>query len=125
MCEWRGGFASAALAIVNAFFDANDYDSDESCQEFAASALESFEFLYRDVSTLKDGEVSVPILSIRMSIAQSFFRSNARVSLAGHLLFKRLQPTSLQLKVPYVYQALEPLADPLSHSPFLRLQWVI
>ena len=125
MCEWHGGFASAALAIVNAFFDANNYDSDESRQVFAASALESSEFLYRDVSTLKDGEVSVLILSISMSIAQSFFRSNARVFLAGHLLFKRSRPTSLQLKVPYMYQALETLADPLSHSPFLRLQWVI
>lgn len=54
--EWRGGFASAALSIVNAYFDDNDFDSDESRREFATSALESWAFLYRDIS-IKDGEV--------------------------------------------------------------------
>ena len=62
VCEWRGGFASAALSVVNAFFDDNKYESDDSCQEFARSALESWEFLYRDVFTTKDGEVSVLLL---------------------------------------------------------------
>lgn len=59
MCEWRGGFASAALSIINAFFDDNDYDSDDCRQQFAQSALESWAFLYRDISTAKDGEVSI------------------------------------------------------------------
>ena len=58
----RGGFASAALSVVNAFFDDNEYESDDSHQEFARSALESWEFLYCDVFTTKDGEVSVLLL---------------------------------------------------------------
>ena len=61
VCEWRSGFASAALSIVNAFFDHNEYDSDNCRQEFAASALKSWAFLYREVA-IKDGEVSIPFL---------------------------------------------------------------
>ena len=62
VCEWRSGFASAALSIINAFFDDNDYESDNSREEFAKSALDSWTFLYRDVTISKDGEVSVPFL---------------------------------------------------------------
>jgi hypothetical protein len=59
VCEWRSGFASAALSIVNAYFDDNDdYESNDSRQEFAESALESYTFLYREISTDKNGEVS-------------------------------------------------------------------
>ena len=47
VCEWRSGFASAALSIINAFFDDNDYESDNSREEFAKSALDSWTFLYR------------------------------------------------------------------------------
>jgi len=62
VCEWHGRFASAALSIINAYFDDNDYNTDDSRQDFAASSLESWEFLYRDVSTTMDGEVTVSFL---------------------------------------------------------------
>jgi hypothetical protein len=57
VCEWHGGFSSAALSIVNAFFDDNNYDSDHSHQEFANDALEVWSFLYCDLLTDEDGTV--------------------------------------------------------------------
>ena len=47
------------LLLINAFFDDNEYDSDECRQEFTKSALVSWAFLYHDVSTAKDGEVRI------------------------------------------------------------------
>jgi hypothetical protein len=57
VCEWRSGFASAALTIVQAFYDDNDFETDESHQAFARDALENYSFLYRKVSMHKN-EVS-------------------------------------------------------------------
>jgi len=48
--------------MINAFFDDNDYDADDCRQEFAKSALESYSFLYRDVSITNNGEVAIPFL---------------------------------------------------------------
>ena len=47
---------------MNAFFDDNDYESDECRQEFARSALECWAFLYRDLIATKDGEVSISFM---------------------------------------------------------------
>ena len=54
--EWRAGLASAAIAILSTFFVDNGFDS-EACQDFAASALENWSFVYAE-SFLKNGEVS-------------------------------------------------------------------
>ena len=106
VCEWRSGFASAALSIVNAFFNDNEYNSDNDHQNFAKATLESYAFHYHDVSTAKDGEVRIP--SSKGNSSYLFiFRQNARVFLAGHSSFKPLQPTSLQSRAPYMYQILE------------------
>src|ERR1700722_7180611 len=49
LSEWRGSFGSAAIAIVNAFFDDNDNyrDSNDMRQEFATHMLEKLRFVYR------------------------------------------------------------------------------
>ena len=48
MYEWRSGFASAALAIVNAFFDScEDLGSDKVRSEFAEYQLRNGSFLYK------------------------------------------------------------------------------
>ena len=48
-CEWRNGFASMALAMLQAFFNDNDIQTDTTCQDFARDGLENWTFLYRDV----------------------------------------------------------------------------
>jgi hypothetical protein len=58
-CEWRSGFASTALAILQVYFDDNDYDTDEACQDFANFALDNWSFLYCDV-TMQGDDVSSP-----------------------------------------------------------------
>lgn len=55
--EWRSGFGSTALAILQAFFTDNKIDSDAACREAVESALDNWTFIYREVSE-KDGEVS-------------------------------------------------------------------
>jgi hypothetical protein len=49
MCEWRSGFASAALTILHALFEDNDLNTDEERQTFAEDALKGYSFIYRDV----------------------------------------------------------------------------
>ena len=51
--------AADSLLLPYLFFNDNEYNSDECCQEFAKSALVSWAFLYHDVSTAKDGEVRI------------------------------------------------------------------
>ncbi|KIM89612.1 hypothetical protein PILCRDRAFT_84589 [Piloderma croceum F 1598] len=48
LSKWRSSFGSAAIAIVNAFFDGNnDYrDSDTMRQEFATHMLDKLRFVY-------------------------------------------------------------------------------
>ena len=53
-CEWRNGFASTALAILQAFFDDNDYQSDEARQDFAKLDLTNYSFLYCQVTMQKN-----------------------------------------------------------------------
>ena len=47
--KWCSSFGSAAMAIVNAFFDDNDdyWDSNSMRQEFATYMLEKLRFVYR------------------------------------------------------------------------------
>jgi hypothetical protein len=55
VCEWHGGFGSAALAIVNAFFkdETNGFDSDDGCRNFAQSLLDDFTFLFGSIKETK------------------------------------------------------------------------
>ncbi|MGH7238925.1 MAG: hypothetical protein ACREHG_02545 [Candidatus Saccharimonadales bacterium] len=46
--EWRAAFGSAALSIVNAFFESNDeFNTNEARVEFAEYQLKNFAFLYQ------------------------------------------------------------------------------
>jgi hypothetical protein len=57
ICEWRSAFGSAALAIVNAFFDNNDeFKTDQAHVDFAENQLRHFAFLYSS-STGDDSSV--------------------------------------------------------------------
>jgi hypothetical protein len=49
LSEWRGSFGSAAIAIVNGFFDDNGKyrDSNDMRQEFATRMLDKLRFVYR------------------------------------------------------------------------------
>jgi hypothetical protein len=49
VCEWRSTFASTAVAILDALFEDLGLNTDDERQAFAASALENYTFLYRDV----------------------------------------------------------------------------
>jgi hypothetical protein len=63
LCEWRCAFGSAALMIVNTFFLASDFNTDEERQELSAVQLEGYTFLYRDVGVKKNGEVGKNIVT--------------------------------------------------------------
>ena len=53
MCEWCGGLAIAAITNLSNFFATNNFDSDDTCQHFAKSALKEYEFLYAEVCERK------------------------------------------------------------------------
>jgi hypothetical protein len=49
---WRTVIGSAALSVLNAFFDSDDkYSTNEACQAFAEDALEDLAFLYGDTGS--------------------------------------------------------------------------
>lgn len=122
VCEWRSGFASAALSILHAFFDDNDFDSDDSRQEFAKSSLQGLSFLFRDVYTNRKGDVSELPTSSPSGGDVDFFRLFARVSSVDLWLFKLSQCTLVRSKMRQVYQVLgTQQADLPSHLLFLLL----
>jgi len=41
--------------MLQAFYNDNNFDTDEVCQEFAWDSLENYSFLYREVSMQKNG----------------------------------------------------------------------
>jgi len=50
--SWRSTIGSAALAIVNAFFDANEeFETNEARQEFATDMIENLGFLYENTDS--------------------------------------------------------------------------
>jgi hypothetical protein len=55
VCEWHSGFGSAALAVVNAFFkaDDNDFHSNDDCKKFAKTLVDEFAFLFGSVTEKK------------------------------------------------------------------------
>jgi len=51
--EYRSGFGSTAIALVQAFFESDktgQYDTDEQRQEFAGDMLDDLQFLYADAN---------------------------------------------------------------------------
>jgi len=58
--SWRSTIGSAALAIVNAFFDANEeFETNEARQEFATDMIENLGFLYENT----DSEVNYSLIT--------------------------------------------------------------
>jgi hypothetical protein len=49
VCEWCSAFASTVVAILDALFGDLGLNTDDERQAFAASSLEDYTFLYRDV----------------------------------------------------------------------------
>jgi hypothetical protein len=49
VCEWHSTFASTVVVILDALFEDLGLNTNDKCQAFAASALENYTFLYRDV----------------------------------------------------------------------------
>lgn len=62
MSEWRSGFGTAALAVLEAFFSEHNINSDDARKEFATSALKGFIFLYEHAYE-KKGIVSYVVLT--------------------------------------------------------------
>jgi len=63
LCEWRCAFGSAALMIVNTFFLAFDFNTDEERQALSAEQLEGYTFLYGEVGVKKNREVGNNIVA--------------------------------------------------------------
>lgn len=95
--EWRSSFGSAAIAIVNAFFDDNDdyRDSDMMRQEFATHMLDKLRFVYRH-NRGDDKKVSLYLLHdmqhtkhvlFRNSVASFATHSSCRLSLSTSMPF--------------------------------------
>jgi hypothetical protein len=99
VCEWRSGFASAALTIVQAFYDDNDFETDESRQAFARDALENYSFLYREVSMHKNEVSDWSCCQVSLLI---HFSRNARVFLVEPSLLKPSQRTTTLSVVPQI-----------------------
>ena len=58
--SWRSTIGSAALAIVNAFFDANEeFETNEARQKFAADIIKNLGFLYENT----DSEVNYSLIT--------------------------------------------------------------
>jgi len=71
---------SAGLAVVNAVFDTNDeFDTNETRQEFAANMIENLGFLYEDT------EAEVGYTFIYNSLNSDFYFSPSKVSSMGNL----------------------------------------
>jgi hypothetical protein len=97
MCEYHSGFASTALALLQAFYDDNDFETDEAHQEFAWEALENYTFLYHEVSMQKN-EVS-HWSCCQMPPELIHFSQNARVFSVDPLLLKHLRRTTMLFMV--------------------------
>jgi hypothetical protein len=72
--EWRASFGSAAVTMVNYFFESNDkFKTTELCQEFADYMLEHDRFIFSNTDS-EDYEVSQLFLSydIYLQVLTSF-----------------------------------------------------
>lgn len=122
MCEWRSGFASAALTILHALFEDNDINTDEERQAFAEDALNGYSFIYRDVGE-NQGVVCYISSSLLQVLCNLYSRRSAKACLAARLLFARLRLITAPSVVPHMYQASGTRLDLLSHLRFLRLEY--
>ena len=92
LSKWRSSFGSAAIALLNAFFDDNnDYrDSNSMRQEFSTYMLDKMCFVYRDND--RNNKLVYLHLLHNMQHTQCNLSRNSMVSFLIHLLCRLCCP---------------------------------
>jgi hypothetical protein len=95
--EWRGGFGSTALVMINNFFEFGKelFNTDEKCVEFSRQSIKTLSFLYENTDNPK---VSVSVSRTVIYVHYTLYRSSAAY-FARRLSSRPLLHTSTSSKV--------------------------